>query len=306
MTTCAICQKEFSLDKSLHGHLKAHNLKVAEYYQEYFPRYDLTTGDLIHFKNKQQYFSSKFNSLVNMKKWLNANANRGARDLLAEELIQLIEEKESPYFPSDLYLKLSGLPDKDYYIQHYQSIYDFCHEKDLRNFLHSKLPDSFWKPTHQDFTILIDTREKQPLPFNPSCRQKLDFGDYTSRENYSKTFIERKSGPDFVSTMSQGFDRLCREMQRCKSFESYMFILVESTPDSLYHSLSHKPQSMPYIWHQAKELMLAFPENLQICFSGNRKGSQLLIPKILHYGQQLWNVDLDYYLSRKMKKNVVG
>jgi len=47
MVKCAVCSKEFETDRQLHGHLKAHNLRMASYYQEYFPKKDLYTGDII-------------------------------------------------------------------------------------------------------------------------------------------------------------------------------------------------------------------------------------------------------------------
>ena len=62
MVSCKVCQKEFENDASLHRHLRAHSLRKVEYYQKYFPRYDLHTGDIIKFKSKEQYFSSDFNS----------------------------------------------------------------------------------------------------------------------------------------------------------------------------------------------------------------------------------------------------
>jgi hypothetical protein len=62
MVNCKFCNKDFDNDKSLHAHLKSHKISVSDYYQHYYPRKDLLTGELIEFKNKDQYFESDFNS----------------------------------------------------------------------------------------------------------------------------------------------------------------------------------------------------------------------------------------------------
>ena len=41
---CKVCDKEFETERQLHAHLKAHKLRVAAYYQQYYPRYDLYDG----------------------------------------------------------------------------------------------------------------------------------------------------------------------------------------------------------------------------------------------------------------------
>ena len=49
MVRCAVCQKEFESDKQLHAHIKAHKLRVAEYYQTHFARYDKYDNSIIAF-----------------------------------------------------------------------------------------------------------------------------------------------------------------------------------------------------------------------------------------------------------------
>ena len=72
MVKCVICNKEFEQEKQLHAHLKAHKMRMAEYYQTYFPRKDLYSGELIKFKSKDYYMTTDFNSRLNMKKWLSS------------------------------------------------------------------------------------------------------------------------------------------------------------------------------------------------------------------------------------------
>jgi len=68
MVKCIICEKEFENDRKLHAHIKAHDLRVIEYYQTHFPRYDKYDNSIIKYKNKNQYLSSDFNSRITLKK----------------------------------------------------------------------------------------------------------------------------------------------------------------------------------------------------------------------------------------------
>lgn len=296
---CKVCNKSFALSKSLHLHLKAHALSVGDYYTKYYPRWDLWSGDPIIFKNPKHYLQASFNCVDHMHQWLQSG-HKGAPQFLTKALLNKLQEKESHHFPASLYCKLAKLPAPKYYQQYFESIDNFCEAHDLVNPFSQELPSKFWDHEPTDIEILIDTREQKPLKFSKQRDQKLDFGDYTSQTHYSQTFIERKSSSDFASSFTHGFNRLSKEMHRCTNFNSYMFILVESTPDRLYQDLYHKV-SESYLWHNVTKLMLEYPENLQICFSGNRAGSQYLIPRILYWGQRLWHVDLDCYLHEKMQ-----
>ena len=92
MVKCKICNLEFETDKSFHGHLKSHKLRMVEYYQAHEPRYDLLTGELINFKNKDYYFSNDFNNKVSMKKWLKEQTVDAQKDYLKKFLSQ--EDKD--------------------------------------------------------------------------------------------------------------------------------------------------------------------------------------------------------------------
>ena len=95
--TCKVCGLSFSSERQLHGHLKAHKLRLAEYYQQYYPRYDLHTGEIIKFKNKTQYFSSKFNSKTNLRMWLKKQPEQEAKKFCEEILQERIIDKDLKY-----------------------------------------------------------------------------------------------------------------------------------------------------------------------------------------------------------------
>jgi len=65
-----------------------------------------------------------------------------------------------------------------------------------------------------DFTIVIDTREQRPYTFEcATVRRKLDAGDYAVLGREGQIVVERKSLPDFVSTVVHGMDRFRVELE---------------------------------------------------------------------------------------------
>ena len=67
---CKVCDKSFDTERQLHAHLKAHKMRMAEYYQTYYPRHDKHDGKIIKFKSKDYYFENDFNSRTNLRLWL--------------------------------------------------------------------------------------------------------------------------------------------------------------------------------------------------------------------------------------------
>ena len=80
-------------------------------------------------------------------------------------------------------------------------------------------------------TVIIDTREQAPWSFPEhlvkSVRGTLKTGDY-ALESDSEFAIERKSLSDFLGTISSGWERFQREIQRMENFRSKI-IIVEGT-----------------------------------------------------------------------------
>ena len=64
---CLIC----GLKNPENAHFwKMHHIKQAQYYEQYFPRLDLSTNEKIPYKNSEQYFSQCFLNKTNLKKYL--------------------------------------------------------------------------------------------------------------------------------------------------------------------------------------------------------------------------------------------
>lgn len=301
MNKCLDCGQEFSSLRSLHAHIKVHDVCIGDYYVKHLDKRDLYTNEPIPFKNHAQYLDQDFLSYRNYQLWLGSKTNQEAKDSIVSSAIKKMQEKNIEFSPPNLYWQLGQMADVSEIKKHFGSYSSFCSEVGLKcNF--KNIPKDFWS-VNPNLPILIDTREQMPLEFNNSIKQKLDFGDYTTNgQYYSKTFIDRKSESDFLGTFGSGFDRFKREMDRCISFNSYMFVVVESNITKIKENPRNRKVHLDYVWHNSKELILQYPKNLQIIFAQSRAGSQKLIPKILFFGKELWDVDLQFFIEEKIKE----
>jgi len=153
-------------------------------------------------------------------------------------------------------------------------------------------------------TILVDTREQQPLSFKNMKSQKLAFGDYTlAGTDYTYTYVDRKSEGDFKSTVTQGNERFAREVERAASMDSYIYVVVESSIKDIIANngvTSHK-SNLNYVWASMRRLQHQFPKNLQFVFTGSREKSEKIVPYLLAYGKELWTADVQSILANRGK-----
>lgn len=89
--------KEYKDEKSLHLALRSYGLNKEKYYHTYHPRRDLLTGEIINFKNKEQYFNNDFNDKNNMKKWLKEQSLEKAQEYCKSLLIKRKKDKNLIY-----------------------------------------------------------------------------------------------------------------------------------------------------------------------------------------------------------------
>lgn len=92
------------------------------------------------------------------------------------------------------------------------------------------------KNNGQIVKIIVDSREQKPLPiaessFDEVYTAALPYGDYTVTINDAHTNVcwERKSLGDLFGTMTKGYERFKREMERAKKDKAYMELLVEAS-----------------------------------------------------------------------------
>ena len=82
--------------------------------------------------------------------------------------------------------------------------------------------------------ILIDTREKNPIPFSRFQIKKLNVGDYTTPKHFNKFHIERKSAVDLYGTILKGHSRFKRELLRAKEHGIELVMIIECTEVRFY------------------------------------------------------------------------
>jgi hypothetical protein len=240
-------------------------------------------------------------------KWCDTAQDNEVKEYIIEKLAQRVNDRQLNYGPTHNELKISGLPSIDYYIKHFGSYSAACKEVGVDPMFSKRLPDGFWDVLSK-IKIFIDTREQQPLNFDNSESMKLDFGDYTAAgDDYNYTYVDRKSGNDFISTLSlRNLDRFRAELIRARDLDSYLFVVTESSLEKLYAYIQSAKRSkfgpqktnLKFIYHNMRELAHEFAGNCQFVFTGSRQNSEDLIQRILHYGPALWNVDLQYYIDK--------
>jgi len=307
---CKVCEKEFQDSKSLHRHLKAHGLRIAEYYQQCHPRHDLYDGKFIKFKNKEQYFATDFNSRTNLKMWLKEAPEDDAKKYSINLLKARKVAKKLVYAPSQVELRTLMFPPVYYYDLLFGDYYKVCEKLGLKS-KHNKFGEIMTGAAYNkdDYVIYIDTREQLPLDFDwPSEPKALKAGDYALSDPSitCNCHIERKSLSDFISTLSvKNFDRFEREIQRAEEEKIYLVVLVE---DTLSNALSFK--YLPYIskkirvtpefiFRNVRSLIQKYP-HVQFLFVKNREESSRIIKKIFFSGCLHEKIDLQ--LAYDLKK----
>jgi hypothetical protein len=304
MEKCLFCKKEFKSERGLHSHLKVHGGKET-YYQTFYPKTDLYDNSAIQFKNKDQYFSSFFNSDENRKAFYKSYSNLKLKKQTAiKEISDNLKFRNCEFLPSQSFFELAPLPDIRVIKDLFNSCSQFCQNASLDPLFTKKLPKTFFSDSLDldSMKIFIDSREQNPFDYKNSMVNKLDFGDYTAAGDfYSKVFIERKALGDFASSLSSGYQRFKKELDRAKQFNSYIVMVVEgSLSDVENHVNSLKKGKRPnlsYAFHNARNLLIEYATNFQIVFCNGRDRASELAQRILFFGKEATECDLQYYLS---------
>ena len=307
---CKVCGQEFETERKLHSHLKKHDLRVAAYYQQYYPRHDLYDGKIIKFKSKDYYFNTDFNTRTNQLKWLNGLSNSEAKEYLKKLLVERKERKGLIYSPCQVELRSTSIPSVISYEKKIGDYYSFCKTLGFKN-KYQNIDNIIVGSSHlenKDLKVYIDTREQLPLKFTiPSESKGLKFGDYALSDKTltCNCYIERKSLADFISTISvQNYDRFCREIERAAENDANLIIVVE---ESLTNALSFpflphiskKIRVTPeFIFHQVRDMIQKY-DHIQFLFVKGRKESVRVIEKIFFSGCIYKKIDLQLAYDNK-------
>jgi len=308
MFRCAECKKEFEGRGSLHKHLKQHGLSLAEYYTLHYPRANKLTGEPLPFKKFEEYFERDFSTKQQLRKWCKSapSSEVGKYILSLMEKRQL--KKERPYAPFHLETKSCFLPDIDIYKKIFGSYNQAAERVGLRPLYFKKLPKGFFSQAlPRDLTIAIDTREQKPLSFD--CHQenlKLEVGDYVAiGERYSYTYVDRKAGSDLHSTLSNAnYERFKRELGRVRELDSYLFVVIESTPQEMIKAKRafKRGGNIEFILKRLRDLSYEFEGHCQFLFTGSRAISAEIIPRLLCAGKDVWDTDMQYFLDHELDR----
>ncbi|MGA0317668.1 MAG: ERCC4 domain-containing protein [Flavobacteriaceae bacterium] len=297
---CQECEKEFESLRGLHTHIKKHGVMLGDYYVRNYRRKNKLTGELLPFKNYKDYFRKDFSQPGQLEEWCNRSSKEEVEDYIEKLLADRIKYKNIDYGPTHLELISSDMPSIDIYKKYFGSYTEVCKRCGVEPLFSKNLPKDFFDD-YSKVKILIDTREQKPLYFKNSEKYKLDVGDYSvEADNYDYTTVDRKSFGDFCGTVTSGYARFCKELDRCRSLGVYMFVVVEVPFNQMedYNKNSYKKYKLGYVYHNMREIQKEYKDCCQFVFSGSRSNSIKLIPKLLVLGQKLWQTDVEYFWSK--------
>ena len=129
---------------------------------------------------------------------------------------------------------------------------------------------------------------------------KLSYGDYTAKNNKFNIFVERKSLQDFLGSISSGFDRFCKEMERAKKDNAYIIILIESKINNLFGfkhlDYLHTEASLDFILKRTRDLLLKF-SNVQVCCVDGKIEASKFIEKLYKLKNNSQTIDFQYVMD---------
>lgn len=301
MIVCKIDETSHVDNESLHKYLRKFKVPQAAYYEQYYPRFDLLTGEKIEFKSFEQYFSTRFANKNNMKKWFKENPDKNA-DMAISMLKERMDKKGLTIAPTEVEMMSSGLPSIGFYEAKggYEKICD-----DLgMNILYDYSID---KAAFRDekLEIVVDTRESKPFKFpnHKTIEEKLDFGDYAVCGKENEIAVERKSLTDLIGSFVSNFDRVEREFKRAKEKNAYLIVVCEESLATAM-AFNHIPYIRRYtklrpevLFHNIRELIQKY--NFQFVFCDGVQKATEVTEKIFLYDGDIRKLDIQYAIDKK-------
>lgn len=295
MHNCVLCNLENPPDNH---YWKIHNLSQKEYYHNYFPRKNLLTGELLNFKNRDQYFLNDFNNRTELQNWLKTQSESQVFDYLCGYLEKRKKIKEIINFPCQLESKTLIFPSvlfliKKYGISFVERLAQFTQLKLKYNYKQklrfSNIKNNFY----------VDTREISPIKLDSFEIIKLDEGDYCAQNNPQNIFIDKKDFNDATGTLSKGYERFEREIQRAALNNKYLIMMIEAEFSDFsgiqYKKWVHSKASADFLFHRIRELIKF--SNFQIVFVKNRENSKKFIEKVYNLENDIKTIDLFYHIE---------
>lgn len=307
MIQCLECKKKCANEAALHRHLKRqHKLSQKTYYTTHYPRFDKLDGTPITFKNREFYMTSDFNSRANLRQWLSQASEQEAQEYIRHFLLMRKEQKHMLFAPCQVELRSLMVPGMFYLNKLFgggSGYYNECCRLGLRvkyDLMHfSKDVLLHFSPAHK---VIIDTREQKPLEFVEIATEHkgLTFGDYQLNDNgFSQNCcIERKAMGDFYNTLSHGYDRFCKEIERAQSAGFYLIVVVEGPMEEVYNYSHHLRAlnvviSPEFVLHNMRQICQKYA-HVQFLFVTDRHKASSIILTLFRSNGQYRQVDLQY------------
>lgn len=238
---------------------------------------------------------------IEFKNYLLSISKEDGLIYLQNWLLNRMKEKNLIYAPSEFECRSLIFPSIKYINQYYGigSYEKICNNIELK--LRYNYNEKLEIILDKELNFIVDTRENSILDVPNKQIKKLNYGDYCIEDNYN-VVIERKSLVDFCGTLSKGFDRFCRELDRCKYDNNYLIILVEEKFNNI-NSLKYLPHTKKiratstFIFHRARKIMLNYPLNCQIVCVDGRYSAINFMKTIYSLRNNLQTIDYQYIID---------
>lgn len=282
-----------------------HHVSIKNYYEKYFPKKDLYSGEKLLFKNLDNYVFNDFTDKVNLRKYLESLSGSDKQNYCKNLLSKRKQLKNLTYSPTEVELKSIQSPSVAYLLKLFEDMggyYKICEELGFKNkYIEPK--NIFFQEADENKTIIIDSREQLFLKISKNYEiGALPYGDYSIN---GKIFFERKSISDFISTLSGGYDRFCREIVKCGTDNNFLVILVEESLSKclVFNKLpwvnKNIKASSEFIWHRVREIIQKY-NFCQFLFSDGRVEAARLVKKLLFNEEIVKNYDLQLLYNKNL------
>lgn len=130
-----------------------------------------------------------------------------------------------------------------------------------------------------DITAIIDDREQLPYTLDPllSVQRRMETGDYSVLGLENKICVERKSLPDYLSTISRGRERWEHQLERML-FIPHRLVVIEASWADL-HSGLHRSNMHPNAIVGSTMAFMA--RGIPILMAGSREQGQVAVARFL-------------------------
>lgn len=292
---CILCD----LENPENGHFwDIHHLSQKEYYHNYYPRFNLLTGEKLKFKSKEQYFLQDFDSRAELQSWIKKHNEIEIFDYICDFLKRRKTIKGLQNFPCHFESKTLIFPSVLFLIKKFgmNFIIKVAQKTELNLKYDYLAPLSFNQAKN---SFYCDTREQSPIKFDNYEIIKLDEGDYCAKNNPNNIFVDKKDFNDATSTLSKGFERFKKEIERAKLKNKYLIMMIEAEFNDFvgiqYKKWNHSQATPEFLFHRCRELLNY--DNFQIVFVKNRQNSKVFIEKLFQLQNDIKNIDLFYRIE---------